>query len=286
MHSNSSEPGSSSKSPSSRAPESISNVHFPIWLFPVLWGVLGVVAQTRLCFRAASIEILPVIAALISSVTLIFGGMMLFRYRAASESRETVSAKSGYILLVIGGLVGFFGGVLFGLWTLAAALVIWLYSSIPQRFAIMHHLLLALLTASLFLGTAMALNRLALAAYPAAFAFFFFLAWETTRVVETSRVDAKNGRVTIATLLGPRATLAIGGILFFLFGIITTWPFLNGLYSKFYFWIIVLVVDLPLLWMWGKLRGRDKELSTAAIARFNRIARWLIFIILIALLFA
>lgn len=286
MLSNSSERGSSSKSPSSHAPESQSNFHLPIWLLPVLWGVMGVVVQTRLCFHSTPVEILPAIVALISSVTLIFGGMMLFRFRAASESPKSESAKSGYILLLIGGVVGFFGGVLLGLWTLATALFIWFYCSIPQRLTLLQHLLLALLTASLFLGTALAFDRFSLAAYPAAFAFFFFLAWQTTRAVETNRVDAKNGRVTVATLLGPRATLAIGGVLFFLFGIITTWPFLNGLYSKVYFWIVILVVDFPLLWMWGKLRGRDKELSTTAIARFNHMDRWLIFIVLIALLFA
>ncbi len=291
MLSNSSEPGSSSKSPSSHAPESQSNLHLPIWLLPVLWGVMGVVVQTRLCFHSAPVEILPVIVVLISSVTLIFGGMTLFRFRAASESLEdnstnAKSVKSSYILLLIGGVVGFFAGISFGLWTLATALFIWFYCSIPQRLAVLQHLLLALLTASLFLGTALAFDKFSLAAYPAAFAFFFFCAWQTTRAVETSRVDAKRRRVTIATLLGPRATLAIGGILFFLFGIITTWPFLNNLYSKVYFWIVILAVDLPLLWMWGKLRGRDKELSTAAIARFNHMARWLIFIVLIALLFA
>ncbi len=253
---------------------------------------MGVVVQTRLCFRSAPVEILPAIIALISSVTLIFGGMMLFRFRAASESQENnptkgKSVKSSYILLLIGGLVGFFGGVLLGLWTLATALFIWFYYLIPQRLAVLQHLLLALLTASLFLGTALAFDRFKLAGYPAAFAFFFFLAWQTTRAVETSCIDAKRGRITVATLLGPRATLAIGGILFFLFGIITTWPFLmNEFYSKVYFWIVILAVDLPLLWMWGKLRGRDKELSTTAIARFNHMARWLIIIVLIALLFA
>ena len=291
MLSNSSERGSSSKSPLNHAPESQSNFHLLIWLLPVLWGVMGVVVQTRLCFHSAPVEILPAIVALISSVTLIFGGMMLVRFRAASESNEDnptngQSIKSSYILLLIGGVVGFFGGVLLGLWTLATALFIWLYCSIPQRLALLQHLLLALLTASLFLGTALAFDRFSLAAYPAAFAFFFFFAWQTTRAAETSRDDVKHGHATIATLFGPKATLAIGGVLFFLFGIITTWPFLNGLYSTVYFWIVVLAVDFPLLWMWGKLRGRDKELSMEAIGRFNRVARWLIFIVLIALLFA
>ena len=219
------------------------------------------------------------------------GGITLFRFRAPLESQgthlpKTKNIKASYILLLFGVLVGFFGGIPFGGWTLAAALLIVLHNSIPRRLAVLQHLLLSLLVASLFFGTALAMGSFLHAAYPAVFAFFFFCAWQTTRAVETSRVDVKNKRITLATWFGPRATLAIGGILFFLFGIITTWPYLNGLYSAVYFWIIILGVDFPMLWMWGKLRGRDKELSSPAIARFNRAVRWLIFIVLIALLFA
>ena len=292
MHSNSSKHDSNSKSPSSLAPETSTNHHIPIWLLPVLWGVMGVAAQTRLCLHANPAPIWPAIPALISSVLLIFAGIMLFRFKAASEIHEnnptqSKGATSLYMLLLIGGVVGFAGGFLLGLWTLATALVILLYCSIPQRFAILHHLLLALLTASLFFGSALALNKFSYACYPAAFAFFFFLAWQTTRAVETCSADVKNRYVTIATLFGPRPTLAIGGILFFLFGIITTWPFLmREFYSPIYFWIVILAVDFPMLWMWGKLRGRNKELSIAAIAKFNRLARWLIGVVLIALLFA
>jgi 4-hydroxybenzoate polyprenyltransferase len=252
---------------------------------------MSVAAQARLCYHNASPEIWLVIPVLVSSVALILGGIRLFQLTAASEAQEGESAKDktatmNYILLVIGGVVGFFGGIQLGLWTLATALIVWLYSSISQRFAVIHQLLLAILTASLFLGTGLALDQFTYAAYPAAFAFFFFLAWQTTRDVETARLDAKNKRITIPTLFGLRPALAIGGILFFLFGIITTWPFLNGLYSKIYFWIVILAIDFPMLWLWGKLRGRDKELSAIAIARYNRVARWLVFIFLIALLFA
>ncbi len=182
--------------------------------------------------------------------------------------------------------MGFAAGVPFGLWALGAALLLLLSNALSQRLAFVYDLVIAVLAGSVFLGTATAFRGILLGGYPAAFAFFFFLAWSATLAVETWKDDLQNRRLTLATLIGPRAALVISGILFFIFGIITTWPFLNEFYSSTYFWVIVIGVDLPLLWMWGKLRGRDKQLSEPAIVKFNRRARWLSFAVLLALLFA
>ncbi|MFH1010542.1 MAG: hypothetical protein V1784_04830 [bacterium] len=61
---------------------------------------------------------------------------------------------------------------------------------------------------------------------------------------------------------------------------------MNEFYSPTYFWIMVVGVDLPLLWMWGRLRGRNKELSEAAIVTFNHWVRPLTFVAFLALFLA
>ena len=254
----------------------------PLFL-PPLWGALGVLVQIRLCYCAGLDISWQAIVPFVSALALVFGGMSLRREKTASLE---AGSRLGRILLLGGAVVGFVAGVPFGLWSFGAALVVFSSNALPQRLAFIHDLVIAVLAASVFLGTATALGSILLGGYPAAFAFFFFLSWSASLAVETWKDDLQNRRLTLATLTGPRAALVTSGILFFIFGIITTWPFLNEFYSSTYFWIIVIGVDLPLLWMWGKLRGRDKQLSEPAIVKFNRRTRWLTFVVLLALLFA
>jgi hypothetical protein len=299
--SNSSGPGYNSKSLSNSAAESPAErdprAHSP--LVTVLWGVLAVVVQGRLCLRDGISPVWPGLIALVSLLVIALGAMSLWRRTGASrvsasdpaESSRLAGAskpgaKTGHVVILAGGLLGFVVSVPFGVWTLSAAVLVLVLTLVDSRPGLLMDFIAAVLASALFLGTATAFGRTILAGYPAALAFFFFLAWGATIGVETWKTDASGHRVTIATLLGPRMALAVAGIFFFIFGIITTWPFLNGLYGPVYFWIVALGVDLPLLWMWGKLRGRDRELSQMAVARFNRLARWLTFVVLIGLFLA
>ena len=292
---NSSELASNSKSLSSPAAESVHErdprSHPPF--LTLLWGVLAVAVQSHLCYRDGINPLWPGLVALVSILAIAIGGMSLWRDTAPSGAAGSdpargskPGAKIGHAVILAGGLLGFAAGVPFGVWTLSAAVLVLLLTLTHNRPALLTDFVAAVLASALFLGTATAFGRTILGGYPAALAFFFFLAWGTTIGVETWKTDASDRRVTLATLLGPRMALAVAGIFFFIFGIITTWPFLNGLYGPFYFWIVAIGVDLPLLWMWGKLRGRDKELSHFAIVRFNRRARWLTFIVLVGLLLA
>jgi len=285
MPSNSSESDSNLRFPSDRQvePSHAGDPRTRPLGLPLLWGALGVLVQIRLCYWAGRDVSWQAIIPLVSGLTLILGGMALRREKIVPSG---TSPRYGRILLLGGAVVGFAAGVPFGLWALGAALLLLFSNALSQRLAFIHDLVIAILAASVFLGTATALNGILLGGYPAAFAFFFFLAWSATLAVETCKDDLQNRRLTLATLVGPRAALVTSGILFFIFGIITTWPFLRESYSSTYFWFIAIGVDLPLLWMWGKLRGRDKQLSESAIVKFNQRARWLTFVILLALLFA
>lgn len=254
----------------------------PFYL-PLLWTALGVFVQSRLCYGAGLDVSWHAIVPFVSALALVFGGMSLRREKTASSEADS---RLGRILLLGGAVVGFVAGVPFGLWTLWAAALLFFSNALSERLSFVYDLVIAVLAASVFLGTATALGGVLLGGYPAAFTFFFFLAWSASLAVETWKDDLQSHRLTLATFVGPHAALVISGILFFIFGIITTWPFLNEFYSSTYFWIIVVGVDLPLLWMWGKLRGRDKQLSEPAIMKFNRRTRWLTFVVLLALLFA
>jgi len=285
--SNSSGPAYNSKFPSSPAAESPaerdSRTHPPF--VTLLRCVLAVAVQTRLCFRDGTNPFWPGLIALVSVLAIAFGGMSLWRGTAPVGGAKP-GAKTGHAVLLVGGVLGFVVSVPFGVWTLSAAVLLLLITLVDSRPGLLTDFVVAILASALFLGTATAFGRIAQGGYPAALAFFFFLAWGATIGIESWKTDASHHRVTFATLMGPRMALAVAGIFFFIFGIITTWPFLNGLYGPLYFWIVAIGADLPLLWMWGKLRGRDRELSEVAVARFNRLARWLTFIVLIGLFLA
>lgn len=299
MPSNSSKPNSNSKSPSSPAAKSSAelNDYTQSILFPLLWGTFGVIVQSLLCYRGHAGTMWLAIPALASTVLLIFGGITLQHAKALSRSsgNESQSRRSrepyinkttGQVSLFVGAFVGLLAGVYFAFWTIGAALLIFVTCSISNRLVILRDFLIAILAGALFLGTATAFGKIAWGGYPAAFAFFFFLAWRTVLGIETWEADVKSQRRTLPALFGPGVALAVAGILFFIFGVITTWPFLNDLYRTSYFWIVAIGVDLPLLWMWGRLRNKDRTFSAPALARFNRWTKWLIFIFLIALLFA
>jgi hypothetical protein len=314
MHSNSSEFDSNLKSHSDRQADASSADDprlRPLFL-PLLLGALAVLVQSRLCHKAGLELSWHVIVPFVSGLALVLGGMSIRQIKMLPFG---IGAQSGRILLVVGAMAGFAAGVPFGLWTVGAALLVLLSGAFLYRWPLLDDFAHAILVASLFLGTATALGGISAGGYTAAFAFFFFLAWSSSIAVEHWKADLQNRRLTLATLFGHTAALVTAGILFFIFGIITTWPYLNEFYSSIYFWIIVIGVDLPLLYMWGKLKVRkpsesdieemiegkdlsprergqvEEELWTAArkraelaLAKFNDRVRWLIFVVLVALL--
>jgi hypothetical protein len=295
MLSISSEPASSSKSPLSPAvePAKVTEGRIPSVFLPLLWSLLAVLVQGRLCDRHGYVEIWPGIVALITALALVFAWLLLRQERLASLTKEAqniprfAACRRCWPIFLLGGvIVSLAAGLQFALWAVVAALLIVMSQKLFPRFVLLTDLIGAVLAAILFLGAATAMGDTSLGGYPAAFAFFFVLAWMASIAVEHHEMDVESGNITLATILGPRAALVLAGIFFFLFGIIASWPFLNEFYRPLYFWIVVFGVDLPLLWMWGRLRGRDKELSELALVRFNHRVRWLVFIVLLALIFS
>jgi 4-hydroxybenzoate polyprenyltransferase len=295
MLSISSEPASSSKSPSSPAvdPTKLTEGRIPSVFMPLLLVLLAVLVQGRLCDRHGSLEIWPGIIALITALALTFAWLLLRQDRLATLSKEALDSprlsiyRKWWPAFLLGGvIVSIAAGLPFALWTVVAALLIVLSQRLFPRLVLLTDLIGAALAGILFLAAATAMGDTSAGGYPAAYAFFFVLAWTGSIAVEWHDTDIQSGNTTLATILGPRAALVLAGIFFFLFGIIASWPFLNEFYRPLYFWIVVFGVDLPLLWMWGRLRSRDKELSEPALARFNYRVRWLILIVLIALVFS
>ncbi|MFH1010541.1 MAG: hypothetical protein V1784_04825 [bacterium] len=219
-------PVSSSKSPlhPGAEPPDTQEARIRPGFLPLLWGVLAVVVQARLCHRQGAIEVGPAIVALISVLALILAGLFLHRQRAipqvvdhtgdqrVPDLPKSVSTSARWpILLLAGVLVSFAAGFLFVLWTAMAAVLLLLSVFFFRRLVFLKDLLRAILAGALFLGTATAMGDTLAGGYPAALAFFFLLAWTTTIAVECHKTDLENRRRTLATILGPRVALAVAG---------------------------------------------------------------------------
>ena len=139
MPSNSSGPAYNSKSllsPATESPAERDPRTHPAFL-TLLWCVLAVAVQSRLCFRDGTNPFWPGLFALVSILAIALGGMSLWRgtvpSRAAgsdpTQSRRLAGgskpgAKIGHAVILAGGVLGFVVSVPFGVWTLSAAILI------------------------------------------------------------------------------------------------------------------------------------------------------------------
>ncbi len=65
---------------------------------------------------------------------------------------------------------------------------------------------------------------------------------------------------------------------------ITLWPWLGKIYGVGYFWILILGVLSPLLYLWGRMKQPGADTPLPALNRFNRLLPYIGLILLVAIL--
>jgi hypothetical protein len=146
-----------------------------------------------------------------------------------------------------------------------------------------------LVVAPLLLGvppmvTAILMGNAGAGGYPASLAVLFgFVLFATRDLEQRARADAGDDDEHPVHLLY-RSFLAMISTAFFFFGVLTLWPWLGKLYGIEYFWILVLGVLSPTLYLWNKLRQPHHHSSMTALVRFNRVVPYLGLVLAIAIL--
>ncbi|HEY3294334.1 MAG TPA: hypothetical protein VGL38_02750 [bacterium] len=134
------------------------------------------------------------------------------------------------------------------------------------------------------LVAAILMGRPGAGGYPAVLAVLLGLVVLTTRDIEHRAMAESGGREDFPVHTVYHRTLAWVSTVFFFFGVTTLWPWLGQIYDGGYFWILVLGVLMPVLYLWGRLRQPRGQNSLEALIRFNRTLPYLGIILLIAIL--
>jgi hypothetical protein len=146
-----------------------------------------------------------------------------------------------------------------------------------------------LVVAPLLLGipplvTAVVMGYPGAGGYPTALVVLMSAALMITRDLEHRATHLSAGREDFPVHTVFHGALAWVSTLFFFFGVAALWPWLGHLYGAAYFWIAVVGVLLPTLYLWGRLRQPRYQPSMVALLRFNRVLPYLGLILLIAIL--
>lgn len=140
----------------------------------------------------------------------------------------------------------------------------------------------ALLFGALFLDTAALLGKMSCGGFPAILAALLSFILHATRELEL-RTQVPDADVDPHVHVIHHRALAWISIVFFLFGVVSFWPWLGKVYGNAYFWVLAIGVLVPLLYLWGRLRQPRRQNSYLALLRFNRLMPYFGLVLLIAI---
>lgn len=132
--------------------------------------------------------------------------------------------------------------------------------------------------------TAAILGKPTVGGFPAALALLYAVVLSMTRQIEQGTAVPETADDHPPVHHVHRLALARISIVFFVFGVVSLWPWLGKLYGAGYFWVLLIGVLLPATLYWGRLRQPRDESSYEALVRFNRLSPYLGGMLLLAFL--
>lgn len=227
-----------------------------------------------LYFRTVTPVQMSVVLCAVAAVALTYMGWSVSRI-----NRNGTSIRVGVVLLLLSPLVAIAGlyvsdklSLLTTFSLLVLPALVLLHSSLSSNAHIAKHILVPFLFGSIFLFVAGSLGVPVLGVFPAAIGTLFVAVVRATLDIEEDIFANHGDSDQIEVEHHYRHKLAITAVIFFLFGTVSLWPWLGEIYSKAYFWILLLGVLIPLAYFWGRIRQPKIEGARTALIRFNRIA--------------
>ena len=154
-----------------------------------------------------------------------------------------------------------------------------IYTPILKNIIIVGNLTVSLILGLAFIFTTAAFGQIKAGIIPALLAFGFNFVREIIKDMEDVSGDKGSGINTLPAKYGKQKAkyLAILGIIFIFIGI--PFPFVLGVYGKYYFWTVLLTVEIPLIYVFVNLM---LDISKKNCAKLSAILKYDIFFGLIA----
>jgi geranylgeranylglycerol-phosphate geranylgeranyltransferase len=135
---------------------------------------------------------------------------------------------------------------------LAVIILLLLYNLRFKRIPLLGNITIAVLSGLTFITGGLAVDRVMTfilpgPLIPAVFAFFFHLVREIVKDVEDMAGDRQAGIKTLPQIIGVRKALLTALVLFVVLVLLTYVPILAGWFGKYYKYITIFGIDLPLL---------------------------------------
>ncbi|MBU8920838.1 MAG: geranylgeranylglycerol-phosphate geranylgeranyltransferase [Bacteroidales bacterium] len=159
-------------------------------------------------------------------------------------SRTALSLYFVLLLLLISTFP--FLSVQISIWIFVWIILLFLYSRFFKRMFLAGNLLVSAVTGSGFLLGALVAGRIAQGMIPAAFTFLFVLGRELVKDCEDLEGDKRFGARTIPVVCGQVVALNYAAVIFVILAILFPIPWVKGVYSTAYMWIMSFSV-LPIL---------------------------------------
>ncbi len=152
------------------------------------------------------------------------------------------------IMLILGNLAGW----ILGIWTLVIALFVttpflfW-YAHRLRHIALVGNIVIAFLSSLAFLFAALAFGDMSIGYVPAVFCFVLSLIREIIKDLEDLEGDSAYHSKTLPVAIGETPTRIIAGIIILMLLPIIPIPYVVGLYGKWFFFMGIIGVGLPLI---------------------------------------
>ncbi len=166
----------------------------------------------------------------------------------ASGKLSPKAAMLFYHLLGLAGLaLAYVGGLYLFLIALPVHILLYFYSARFKGTILAGNFVVSLVTATAFLYGALAVNDIAAGIFPALFAFFFHFGREIIKDMQDISGDVQGGALTFAGKFGKKNATVLVNILFLFLTFLLFVPYVQGVYSIYYLWIVLPGVALVLL---------------------------------------
>jgi len=204
---------------------------------------------------------IPVMLASISAALIASGGYSLndyFDYRTDFVNKPSRPiprgdlARAEALLLSIfltgmGIIIAHFIGRDSGLVAVCAAILLFFYSYILKRVALIGNLVVSCLCGLVFLYGGLSVGKVTPTLVPAAFSFLFHLGREILKDVEDLEGDRKTGATTVPIWLGVRTSILFSTFIYAGLIVATPIPSVLGIYNLKYLVAVIVLVDVPLV---------------------------------------
>ncbi len=170
-------------------------------------------------------------------------------FRPLPSNTVRVSSALGFaiILFALGVFLSIFICVSAIFVAAITSIGLFFYSAKLKQTVFWGNITVSLFSALAFIYGGIAVGRWAGVLIPAGFAFLFHLGREIIKDIEDQSADKTVSAQTLPLKFGTRAALKVTTVIFSTLIIFTFFPYLFGVYSKAYFWIVFIGVDLVIL---------------------------------------